>query len=267
MTAKTGSALTVAQVAQAIVLRRQELKIQPHNGGPQRLSDFTNRLRERLCRSSTLQELDDVDWEDTSRHETPDSLWRKCGLGRREIRACDSLFDRETAPKWWKVYDYLEARLERGLLAALVGEFGSGKTVMGAHLLREMCKRFMEKPSRLRKFQEPLYTTAPQMFRTLMEAQRDGNEGRVLGRYLRPMLLVVDEAHERPDTEAQDRRMREIIDLRYKSERDTLLITNMKPEALGESIGGAAIDRIRQCGGMIPCNWGSFRHSKGGATK
>src|SRR5690606_41915006 len=83
----------------------------------------------------------------------------------------------------------------------------------------------------------------------------------------RPMLLVVDEAHERPDTEAQDRRMREIIDRRYKSERDTLLITNMKPEALGESIGGAAIDRIRQCGGMIPCNWGSFRHSKGGATK
>lgn len=217
----------------------------------------------KLFQSSMLQpSRPEKNWSDLSRYETPDSLWEKSGLGKREREDAEHLKSRADAPQWWAVYDFLRDELGRGMMSALVGEFGGGKTVMAAKLLREACIAFLAMPTEERCFREPMYTTAPMMFRELMRAQQNGDDEAVMRKYLRPTLLAIDEAHERPDTEAQDRRMREIIDQRYKRQNDTLLITNMRPDELAKAIGGAAIDRIRQCGGIIPCSWGSFRIPK-----
>jgi hypothetical protein len=44
--------------------------------------------------------------------------------------------------------------------------------------------------------------------------------------------------------------------------RDTIMISNETPEKMLAQVGPSIEDRMRECGGIIECNWPSFRGAK-----
>lgn len=192
-------------------------------------------------------------YHDLERYETPASRWATCGIDDRSRAVVEQIIstpDEQRTTEWWLTFERLSTSLGTGMLVGLVGPFGCGKTVMAAMLLRAACDRGMKRPT---------FTTAPAMFRALHTAREEGREDSTIADYRRMSLLIIDEAHERANTDYEDRRLSEIINLRYGRQLDTLLITNMQPAEFARQIGGAVVDRMRQCGGIIPCNWPSFR--------
>jgi DNA replication protein DnaC len=64
---------------------------------------------------------------------------------------------------------------------------------------------------------------------------------------------------ERGETPWEDRLLTHLIDRRYASEKDTLLITNQSKESFIQSIGPSAASRIVEVGGIVTCDWPSYR--------
>jgi len=50
-----------------------------------------------------------------------------------------------------------------------------------------------------------------------------------------------------------------LIDYRYSQMRDTVIISNLKREAFTASMGASVVSRMIEAGGIIECNWPSFR--------
>ncbi len=159
-----------------------------------------------------------------------------------------------TEGKWLEVYNTLEKALGTGFIYVLTGNRGTGKTQLGTSLIRKSCK--LVEPA--------LYTKALDIFISLREAYRkDGDsESKIIKYFTSPDLLVIDAMEERGETSFEDRLLNHIIDKRYDSVRDTLLITNQTGEAFAESAGPSIISRIHETGGKIVCDWESFRVKK-----
>jgi len=87
-------------------------------------------------------------------------------------------------------------------------------------------------------------------------------EKQVIEQYCTPSLLILDEVQERGETPWEDRILGHLIDRRYGAQKDTLLISNQTKENFLSSIGESAASRIRETGGMIICDWESYRSSK-----
>lgn len=180
-------------------------------------------------------------------------FWPGCGLDDRSRAIIDAgdLYDVPEAQQWWDVYTQLLAKLGTGMLVCLVGAWGSGKTLMAGQLLREVCNRGWYKPR--------IYN-AMTIFRKLRAAFDGGpSEESRLKEFASYSLLVIDEADKRGNTEYEDQRLVEIVNLRYGRMNDTILISNLSPKDFAASVGGAVIDRARQCGGIIECQWPSYR--------
>jgi len=195
-------------------------------------------------------------YHDLERYETPGSRWKACGVDERTrefVAELDATPAEQRIGPWWDTFALLDIQLRLGMLFGLVGTFGCGKTVMAALLLKSACDEGMKRPT---------YTTAPALFRRLHDARNEGREDQVLADYRRMSILVIDEAHERANTDYEDRRLGEIINLRYGRKLDTVLVTNMQPTEFAGQIGGAVVDRMRQCGGIVECNWPSFRKAR-----
>ena len=176
------------------------------------------------------------------------------GIDVRSIDATYNLVEREAHPQWWAEHDRIIGMLGQGMLISLVGKFGAGKTVIAACLIQQLI--------RCGGFRTGLYTTAPRFFRTLHDARNDGlSERGALRPFWEAELLIIDEAHERANTDFEDRRLQEIIDVRYGRRMDTLLISNLGPNEFAASIGDGAVDRLAHAGGIITCNWPSFRNA------
>lgn len=166
----------------------------------------------------------------------------------------------ESESRWRATLDKVTARLGSGFIIVLHGSRGPGKTQLAVNVIRESCIQL--RPAH--------YTTALAMFLEMREANHDdGSEKRVVNRYTGSPdehwsadgynLLVIDECHERGETAWENRILSHIIDARYGAKLDTILITN---EAIGtacSTLGPSIIDRIRECGAFVSCDWGSFR--------
>ena len=81
-------------------------------------------------------------------------------------------------------------------------------------------------------------------------------------------LLVLDEINEiRQDSNFDMDAIVRTIDARYAGMRPTVLITNLKPQGFAKVLGGSVVDRIKDRGAVIECNWNNYRDviRKGGA--
>ncbi len=78
----------------------------------------------------------------------------------------------------------------------------------------------------------------------------------------KPQLLVIDEIQQRGETEFENRLLAYLIDRRYGDMLDTILIGNLTPTALADSLDPSIVDRLRETGGIIECTWPSFRGTK-----
>ena len=155
---------------------------------------------------------------------------------------------------WGQTFQRLKNRLLTGFMIALAGGRGNGKTQMAVELVRVLA--FAEKPRRSR------YCTATEFFMEIKATYRadDGKtEGSVVREFAKPALLVIDEISKRRESEWENLLLHELLNRRYGMMLDTLLISNQEPKQLEESLGSALVSRMVETGGIVECNWPSFR--------
>lgn len=156
---------------------------------------------------------------------------------------------------WLAKLTEIASRVGTGFLIALIGDRGPGKTQMGVELIRRCCETG----------RSARYVTAMDFFIAVKASYGDGADEReraVIQSFARPRLLVFDEVQERGETDWENRLLTHLIDLRYREERDTLLIANLLREPFIESLGPSITSRLIETGGIVECSWPSFREEQ-----
>ena len=185
--------------------------------------------RQRLVRRTT--ELR-VKWNAPKRHTSAVSIDRLGAWGDAELR--------------------LKARLSKGFLVALIGGRGSGKTQLAVELMKEATNRQ----------QTALYATAAEFFigiKTTYRKDSKESEGDVLARFRKPSILVLDEFGRRAESDWENNLLFELLDKRYADLHNTIILSNHSKEELIASIGASLASRMQETGGIIECNWPSWR--------
>lgn len=136
----------------------------------------------------------------------------------------------------------------RGATIILIGDRGAGKTVMATYWAGMLGYG--------------LYTKAFDLFESLKKTFHDDSKVRtheVLDRYRKAEFLVLDEVQERKESDWENTTLTNLLDKRYDALKPTVLIANLKPEGLDACLGPSIISRVKETGGIIECNWPSYR--------
>lgn len=164
----------------------------------------------------------------------------------------------------------------KGAIVALVGPRGTGKTSIATHIVRELyledhqsiydkCEgrreAILRRHCRYFKLSEivgrlkPLYADFGTTETAKLESFRDD--------MVKEDLLILDELSE-PTSEPKfkDPILTDIIDRRYAELRDTILISNETPEQFQKNINPSVLSRMNESGGILPCEWRSFREAQ-----
>lgn len=72
-------------------------------------------------------------------------------------------------------------------------------------------------------------------------------------------LLVLDEIGVSHGSNAEHVQLFEVLDLRYKLEKPTVLLSNLAPSALKVALGDRVYDRLREGATVKACDWKSYR--------
>lgn len=73
-------------------------------------------------------------------------------------------------------------------------------------------------------------------------------------------LLVLDEVGNSFNTEAEQVQLFDVIDLRYKLCRPTVVISNLPTQEMRVALGDRSFDRLREGTKVLACNWPSARN-------
>lgn len=135
----------------------------------------------------------------------------------------------------------------------LAGSRGTGKTQLAADYAMELAKEL----EGMRCDDTPIvYTTAMDMFASMRGDQFGVDPG---AKFAAAHFLIVDEVQVRNETEWERDVLTHLIDKRYGSMRATLLIGNIRENELVAALGPSIIDRSRDGGGILFCDWPSLR--------
>ncbi len=172
-------------------------------------------------------------------------------------------------PRWRATLEMLVGKLGSGFIYTLTGGRGVGKTQLATAVLCNVARELMREDSE--RSIQPRYAKAAEMFRAVqggfaLRVNRRGAPARksaaeVITNFITPKLLVIDELQEAKGSDFEDRTLTAIIDGRYDRAVDTIIITNLTTNAMGEALGPSIVSRMRECGGAIECDWPSFREA------
>ena len=76
-------------------------------------------------------------------------------------------------------------------------------------------------------------------------------------------FLVLDEYSELAGTEYDKRTLTNLLDHRYGEQLGTVIITNTPIKYAPDEIGRSAWSRVEETGGIVHCDWPSYRTGKG----
>lgn len=162
----------------------------------------------------------------------------------------------QPVPEWVRAYDKIQGLLGTGTILILTGQRGSGKTQLAVEAIRNATRH--GKTAR--------YCTAMDFFidvKTSYSPSSRKTEHDIITEFRKPSLLVIDEIGKRSDSAWEQTLLFCLIDKRYCQLRDTLLISNLAKEDVLQSIGASLASRVQECGGVIVCDWKSFRAGGG----
>lgn len=155
-----------------------------------------------------------------------------------------------------------------GAIVCLVGTRGTGKTQMACLLARNWLNREVARAGGVDVDAKCVgYSHIMDVFMAIKATYGDRSapsEQDVLSRWIDPQFLVIDEVQERGETEWENRTFTYLLDKRYSMARSTLLLANVKPSDLAARLGASIVSRMQETGGIIECNWPSYR--AGGAA-
>lgn len=152
--------------------------------------------------------------------------------------------------------DELMSRVESGdALLILVGTRGPGKTQMATYWAGKLV---------LGGSNSVRYIKCADLIGEIKATWHDGGskvgtEQDVLRKYRNVKYLVIDEFHERGGSDWESRCLVNLIDHRYDDMLATVLIANLSPDEAKKQINPSIIDRANQTGGLIVCDWKSYR--------
>jgi len=155
--------------------------------------------------------------------------------------------------KWLARKADIIGQLHNGVIISMIGQRGTGKTKMACDCIYEYIDRW----NTLAR-----YMTAMDFFIKVKDAYRTNSvesELYVLKDMSRPGLLVIDEIQERGQTEWEDRLLTHVINTRYAELKDTILISNQTEQVFTAGVGTSIASRMKETGGIIVCDWPSYR--------
>lgn len=149
-----------------------------------------------------------------------------------------------------------------GAIVVLTGARGTGKTTIAGQLAVERAKAEdlppWDRQPPYRKMQDlferykALYANFGHPDMDALASQRDWYCGN-------PSLAVIDEIHECAGSRDAERMLTDILDRRYSSRKDTILISNESVDDFQRNHSESILSRISEHGRIIPCNWKSWR--------
>ena len=133
----------------------------------------------------------------------------------------------------------------------LVGGPGTGKNHLAAGISFEV----------IHKGYTVLFIELSKAIRTVKESWRKDGEAEsvILKSFLLPDLLVIDEVGVQFQSDTERLYLTEIINDRYNYLKPTILIGNLSAGELKALVGDRILDRFRDGGRMIVCDWKSYR--------
>jgi DNA replication protein DnaC len=136
-------------------------------------------------------------------------------------------------------------------LIILTGNPGTGKTVIATWLGWKRA----ESGKSAGKF-----LTAYELFSRMKQCWGKNEDSEVvLATWKKTPLLIIDEAQTRAGTEWENNVLDELINARYAAMKPTVLIANLTLANAQKSLGPRIMDRANECGGVVDCNWGTYR--------
>jgi DNA replication protein DnaC len=160
---------------------------------------------------------------------------------------------------WAAARDRIRAGMKRpgGMLVALLGPRGCGKTLMAVDLIY---RRIAEDgwTSRYVRIGE-LFRDVRRAFAKPGQGEQGLTEAELFESWCEWDTLFIDECHQRGETTHENNTLVSLIDERYTRRKRTILIANQTPEEFGDNVGDSVVSRLHETGEAITCNWPSFR--------
>jgi DNA replication protein DnaC len=168
------------------------------------------------------------------------------GHGIRAIRA----LDRMHGPGLDCARSLLPAAMSDGLLI-LIGPTGRGKTVIAAWLAAQRLKA--------RRGAGKFLTAIALLDRIKQCWTRKEDSEPIMSAWRKTPFLVVDEVQNRSEEKWDNHLFDDLINARYSNELPTVLIANLTLTEAQKSLGPRIMDRANEAGGIVDCNWKSYR--------
>lgn len=149
-----------------------------------------------------------------------------------------------------KAQEKMPLMMEDGILL-LIGPTGRGKTVMATWwgMQRVAAGKSCGK-----------FATAYQIFARMKQCWTKGEDSEaVLKMWKESKFLIIDEIQTRGESVWENSVLDELINSRYAAMRPTVMIGNIEPGKEQEMLGARIVDRARECGSVVNCNWPSYR--------
>ena len=165
--------------------------------------------------------------------------------------------DGRVPSEWTKRRDSIIHASGSGYIFGLLGPRGRGKTQLAVQAML----------ANIGIGRSALYAKAYDFFMWIRHSFKcpDFSELDAVSDFLAPSLLVIDEMDVRGETAFEDNLLVYLIDKRYDAMFDTIVISNMIESEFRAAVGPSISDRLRETGGVVNCQWDSFRPSGGGA--
>lgn len=168
------------------------------------------------------------------------------GHGSRAIRALETMH----GPGLDCAHSLLPAALSDGLLI-LIGPTGRGKTVIAAWLAAQRIAAG--------KGAGKFLTAIALLDRIKQCWTRKEDSEPIMAGWRKTPFLVIDEAQNRSEEKWDNHLFDDLINARYSNEMPTVLIANLTLAEAQKSLGPRIMDRANECGGVVDCNWKSYR--------
>ncbi len=182
------------------------------------------------------------------------------GFPLRSIKALEAA----EGPAMVKARQLLPRVLTDGILL-LLGPTGRGKTVMATWFADQRQKNGQKPGEFITAYGmfsavKSTFGRAPTRRGAFGNVPNDGPDAEeLIGGWSSTPFLVIDEVQTRAETKFEDGMLEEVINARYGAMLPTVLIANLDAEKAQESLGPRIMDRAKECGGIVDCNWPTYR--------